>query len=180
MITNLFSEVPYIGPDLVQTIWGGPLVRDPTITRFFTFHFIIPFIILALTITHIVYLHTTGSSNNLGVSSIKKLIFHPFLSIKDVIGVLLILTLFFYLCLHQPLILGDDENFVVANPSVTPHHIQPEWYFLFAYAILRSVPNKMGGVIALALSVLVLYSLPFTRAPDKKSTNLQPATKVIF
>lgn len=180
VITNLFSEVPYIGPDLVQTIWGGPLVRNPTIIRFFTFHFIIPFIILALTIVHIIYLHTTGSSNNLGVSSVKKLIFHPFLSIKDALGVFIVIIAFIYLCLHQPLILGDDENFVLANPSVTPHHIQPEWYFLFAYAILRSIPNKLGGVIALALSVLVLYSLPFTSKPDKKRTNLRPLRKILF
>lgn len=180
VITNLFSEVPYIGPELVQTIWGGPLVRDPTIMRFFTFHFIIPFIILALTIVHIIYLHTTGSSNNLGITSVKKLIFHPFLSMKDAIGALLVLIAFMYLCLHQPLILGDDENFVLANPSVTPHHIQPEWYFLFAYAILRSIPNKIGGVIALALSVIVLYTLPFTRKPEKKRTNLRPINKILF
>ena len=180
VITNLFSEIPYIGPDLVQTIWGGPLVSDPTIIRFFTFHFIIPFIILALTMVHIIYLHTTGSSNNLGVTSVKKLIFHPFLSIKDAIGAILVITAFLYLCLHQPLLLGDDENFVIANPSVTPHHIQPEWYFLFAYAILRSIPNKMGGVIALGLSVVVLYTLPFTRNPTKKRTNLRPLRKILF
>nr|YP_004021517.1 cytochrome b [Caprella scaura]BAJ23205.1 cytochrome b [Caprella scaura] len=180
VITNLFSEIPYIGPDLVQTIWGGPLVSDPTIMRFFTFHFMIPFIILALTMVHIIYLHTTGSSNNLGVTSVKKLIFHPFLSMKDAIGALLVITAFLYLCLHQPLLLGDDENFVIANPSVTPHHIQPEWYFLFAYAILRSIPNKMGGVIALGLSVMVLYTLPFTSTPTKKSTNLRPLSKILF
>ena len=180
VITNLFSEVPYIGPELVQTIWGGPLVRDPTIIRFFTFHFIIPFIILALTIVHIIYLHTTGSSNNLGVTSVKKLIFHPFLSIKDIVGVFIVLIVFLYICLHQPLVLGDDENFVLANPSVTPHHIQPEWYFLFAYAILRSIPNKIGGVIALALSVIVLYTLPFTSQAPKKRTNLQPSNKIMF
>ena len=156
------------------------MVRDPTIIRFFTFHFIIPFIILALTIVHIIYLHTTGSSNNLGVTSVKKLIFHPFLSIKDIVGVFIVLIVFLYICLHQPLVLGDDENFVLANPSVTPHHIQPEWYFLFAYAILRSIPNKIGGVIALALSVIVLYTLPFTSQAPKKRTNLQPSNKIMF
>lgn len=135
---------------------------------------------MALTIVHIIYLHTTGSSNNLGVTSVKKLIFHPFLSIKDAIGVIIVLFTFIYLCLRHPLILGDDENFVLADPSVTPQHIQPEWYFLFAYAILRSIPNKMGGVIALALSVIVLYTLPFTRKPSKKSTNLRPLRKVLF
>lgn len=181
VITNLFSEVPYIGPQLVQTIWGGPLVRNPTITRFFTFHFIIPFIILALTIVHITYLHTTGSSNNLGVTSLNKLIFHPFFSIKDLLGVVLVLIIFLFICLQHPLLLGDDENFVEANPSVTPNHIQPEWYFLFAYAILRSIPNKLGGVIALALSVIVLYTLPFTvNITKKKRSNLNPLSKITF
>lgn len=181
VITNLFSEVPYIGPQLVQTIWGGPLVDHPTIVRFFTFHFIIPFIILALRVVHVTYLHTTGSSNNLGVKSSKKLIFHPFLSIKDLVGVSLVLRLFLVICLYYPLALGDDENFVEADPSVTPHHIQPEWYFLFAYAILRSIPNKLGGVIALALSVAVLYILPFTtNSARTKSSNLNPASKLIF
>lgn len=181
VITNLFSEVPYIGPQLVQTIWGGPLVDNPTIVRFFTFHFIIPFLILGLRIIHITYLHITGSSNNLGIKSSKKLIFHPFLSIKDLLGVALVLIGFLLICLHYPLMLGDDENFVEANPSVTPHHIQPEWYFLFAYAILRSIPNKLGGVIALALSVAVLYTLPFTTNFTKtKRSNLNPTSKILF
>lgn len=181
VITNLFSEVPYIGPQLVQTIWGGPLVDNPTIVRFFTFHFMVPFIIAAITVVHITYLHITGSSNNLGVPSLKKLIFHPFHSTKDLVGVSLVLLTFLFVCLHYPLILGDDENFVQANPSVTPHHIQPEWYFLFAYAILRSIPNKLGGVIALAASVAVLYTLPFTVNFTKtKRSNIRPAAKVIF
>lgn len=181
VITNLFSEVPYIGPQLVQTIWGGPLVHNPTIMRFFTFHFLVPFIIAGITILHITYLHTTGRSNNLGINSVKKLIFHPYLRIKDLVGVLLILIIFCFVCLHYPLILGDDENFTEANPSVTPHHIQPEWYFLFAYAILRSIPNKLGGVIALGLSVLILYTLPLTNTFfKKKSSNLSPASKIIF
>ena len=181
VITNLFSEVPYIGPQLVQTIWGGPLVDNPTIVRFFTFHFIVPFIIAALTIVHITYLHTTGSSNNLGIPSLNKLIFHPFHSTKDLLGVCVVLTFFLLICLHYPLILGDDENFVEADPSVTPHHIQPEWYFLFAYAILRSIPNKLGGVIALALSVAVLYTLPLTNRTIKtKRSNINPASKTMF
>lgn len=181
VITNLFSEVPYIGPQLVQTIWGGPLVDNPTIVRFFTFHFIVPFLIAALTIIHITYLHTTGSSNNLGITSLNKLIFHPFHSTKDILGVCVVLILFLFICLHYPLIFGDDENFVEANPSVTPHHIQPEWYFLFAYAILRSIPNKLGGVIALALSVAVLYTLPFTtNITKKKRLNINPLGKILF
>lgn len=126
VITNLFSEVPYIGAQLVQTIWGGPLVHNPTIIRFFTFHFLLPFLILGLTIVHITYLHTSGSSNNLGIKASKKIIFHPYLRVKDILGVLITLIIFILICLQAPLLLGDDENFTEANPLVTPHHIQPE------------------------------------------------------
>ena len=176
VITNLFTEVPYIGKQLVQIIWGGPSVENPTIVRFFTFHFITPFIILALVIVHITYLHTTGSSNTLGIKRVNKLIFHPFYSNKDLLGSTALILIFMFICLHFPLILGDDENFVEADPSVTPHHIQPEWYFLFAYAILRSIPNKLGGVIALALSVAVLYTIPLTNriTTKKKINNITP------
>lgn len=182
VITNLFSEVPYIGPHLVKTIWGGPRVENPTVVRFFTFHFIIPFIIAALVVIHITYLHTTGSSNPLGLDSkTRKILFNNFYSFKDAAGVIVALFLFLYICLHQPLILGDDENFVEADPSVTPHHIQPEWYFLFAYAILRSIPNKFGGVVALALSVLILYTLPFIKGLSiKKGTSNSPLLKFTF
>nr|BBN79999.1 cytochrome b [Grandidierella rubroantennata] len=182
VITNLFSEVPYIGTDLVKFIWGGPSVDNPTIVRFFTFHFMVPFMIAALVIIHIVYLHTTGSSNNLGIiSKYSKLIFHPFFSMKDLLGVFFILFMFMFLCLHHPLSLGDDENFVMADPTTTPRHIQPEWYFLFAYAILRSIPNKLGGVIALALSVMILYTLPISSKSFKmKSLNMLPYSKILF
>lgn len=161
VITNLFSEIPYIGPNIVHLIWGGIRIDNPTISRFFAFHFLLPFIITALTIIHITYLHLTGSKNPLGVLSKITTPFNSFYSTKDLLGVFIALILFIFLCFFYPLILGDNENFTEANIAVTPHHIQPEWYFLFAYAILRSIPNKIGGVIALALSVLILYSLPF-------------------
>lgn len=180
VITNLFSEVPYIGPQLVKIIWGGPSVDEPTIIRFFSFHFLVPFIVLALTIVHITYLHTTGSSNRLGVPSYKKLIFHPYYSTKDLLGVAFILLIFAFICYHTPIILGDDENFVEADPAITPRHIQPEWYFLFAYAILRSIPNKLGGVIALALSVIVFYLLPLSTNITTKRFKLIPAIKTMF
>lgn len=180
VITNLFSEIPLIGGDLVKTIWGGPSVDNPTIVRFFTFHFIIPFIILGLTIVHVTYLHTTGSSNPLGISNNTKTIFNPFFKTKDIFGMLFVIFGFTLICLYTPLILGDDENFVLADPSVTPHHIQPEWYFLFAYAILRSIPNKLGGVIALALSVLIFYTLPLTTKTINKRTKIAPLRKILF
>nr|YP_009160743.1 cytochrome b [Pseudoniphargus daviui]CCB84640.1 cytochrome b [Pseudoniphargus daviui] len=181
VITNLFSEVPYIGPDIVRLIWGGVSVDSPTIMRFFTFHFLIPFLILMMVIIHITLLHQTGSSNPLGLTSkTEKIIFHPYFSLKDIAGMLFILLLFFYLCLFHPLILGDNENFTLANTAITPHHIQPEWYFLFAYAILRSIPNKLGGVIALLLAVLILYITPFTYTAKFKSFMFYPGNKLMF
>nr|AXI98699.1 cytochrome b [Pseudoniphargus portosancti] len=181
VITNLFSEVPYIGPSLVHLIWGGVSVDSPTIMRFFTFHFLIPFIILMMVVIHITLLHQTGSSNPMGLnSSAEKIIFHPYFSFKDIMGMMIITLLFLYLCLFYPLLLGDDENFNPANTAVTPHHIQPEWYFLFAYAILRSIPNKLGGVIALLLAVLILYITPFTHTAKFKSLMFYPVNKIIF
>nr|AXI98569.1 cytochrome b [Pseudoniphargus elongatus] len=181
VITNLFSEVPYIGLDLVHLIWGGVSVDGPTIMRFFTFHFLIPFIIVMMVVIHITLLHQTGSSNPLGVNaSYEKIIFNPYFSFKDITGMLLVTLLFFYLCLFYPLLLGDDENFSPANTAVTPHHIQPEWYFLFAYAILRSIPNKLGGVIALLLSVVILYFIPFTHTAKFKSLMFYPMNKLLF
>nr|QWC54437.1 cytochrome b [Gammarus lacustris] len=181
VITNLFSEVPYLGPTIVQFIWGGVSVDTPTITRFFTFHFIIPFIILALVVVHITFLHQTGSNNPLGLSSsISKISFNLFFSMKDLFGVLLTSLLFMVVILYWPLFLGDDENFNIADPAATPHHIQPEWYFLFAYTILRSIPNKLGGVIALLLSVLILYILPFTFMSKMKSTSFYPVNAFMF
>nr|CTP93718.1 cytochrome b [Pseudoniphargus gorbeanus] len=181
VITNLFSQVPYIGPNLVQLIWGGVSVHEPTIMRFFTLHFVIPFLILAMVIMHITFLHQTGSSNPLGINtSMEKITFHPYFSMKDMMGLLFISFMFIYLCLHMPLSLGDNENFTQANTAVTPQHIQPEWYFLFAYAILRSIPNKLGGVIALMLSVTILYITPFTHLSNFKSLSLYPLNKLMF
>nr|AXI98556.1 cytochrome b [Pseudoniphargus cupicola] len=181
VITNLFSEVPYIGPNLVHLIWGGVSVDSPTIMRFFTFHFLIPFIILMMVVIHITLLHQTGSSNPVGLTiNPEKIMFHPYFSFKDIAGMLMIILLFLYLCMFYPLLLGDDENFTPANTAVTPHHIQPEWYFLFAYAILRSIPNKLGGVIALLLAVLILYITPLTHTAKFKSLMFYPGNKMMF
>nr|AXI98647.1 cytochrome b [Pseudoniphargus morenoi] len=181
VITNLFSEVPYIGPDIVRLLWGGVSVDSPTIMRFFTFHFLIPFVILMMVVIHITMLHQTGSSNPMGLTSNnEKIIFHPYFSMKDIAGMLAITSMFLYLCFYYPLILGDNENFAPANTAVTPHHIQPEWYFLFAYAILRSIPNKLGGVIALLLAILILYITPYTHTAKFKSLMFYPLNKFMF
>nr|YP_010943438.1 cytochrome b [Gammarus nipponensis]WLS55467.1 cytochrome b [Gammarus nipponensis] len=181
VITNLFSEVPYLGPYIVQFIWGGVSVSTPTLMRFFTFHFILPFMILAMVMAHIMFLHQKGSNNPLGLTSNSlKIYFNQFFSMKDLFGIFALSLIFFILVLHWPLILGDDENFNPADPAVTPRHIQPEWYFLFAYAILRSIPNKLGGVIALTLSILILYTLPYTFMAKMKSTTFYPMNSIMF
>merc|ERR1711976_1079606 len=131
-------------------LWGGFAVDNATLTRFFALHFLLPFVVAGLRITHLLFLHQTGSNNPLGfTSNFDKVPFHPYFSSKDLFGFGVMLMALVLLSLLNPLLLGDPENFIPANPLVTPVHIQPEWYFLFAYAILRSIPNKLGGVIAL-------------------------------
>lgn len=181
VITNLVSAVPYVGTDIVQWLWGGFAVDNPTLTRFFTFHFILPFAIAGVTIIHLLFLHQTGSRNPLGLNAnIDKIPFHPYFSIKDIVGFIIMLIILISLSLLYPNLLGDPDNFTPANPLVTPVHIQPEWYFLFAYAILRSIPNKLGGVIALVLSILILISMPFTFNPKFRGLSFYPIIQIIF
>nr|WNU00240.1 cytochrome b [Psylliodes affinis] len=181
VITNLMSAIPYLGNTLVQWIWGGFAVDNATLNRFFTFHFIFPFIILALMIIHLLFLHQTGSNNPIGTKSdIDKIPFHPYFIFKDILGGLILMFALVFLTLSNPYLLGDPDNFIPANPLVTPIHIQPEWYFLFAYAILRSIPNKLGGVIALVMSIAILYILPFTNNKKFLSTQFYPLNKFMF
>ena len=168
VITNLLSAIPYIGIEIVQWIWGGFAIDNATLNRFFTIHFVLPFIVIAFIIIHLIFLHQTGSNNPLGLNSnLDKIPFHPFFTIKDLIGVLITIIALTFIVLLYPNLLGDVENFIPANPLVTPIHIQPEWYFLFAYAILRSIPNKLGGVVALAISIIILASLPISSNSSK-------------
>lgn len=181
VITNLLSAVPYMGSILVNWIWGGFAVDNATLTRFYSLHFIMPFIILALTVIHLIFLHQDGSNNPLGIkSNIDKIPFHPYFVIKDALGFLLILILFTTFVLLYPYILGDPDNFIIANPLVTPKHIQPEWYFLFAYAILRSIPNKLGGVLALFISIFILIFVPIINNSKFIGLNLYPINQILF
>lgn len=181
VITNLLSAIPYVGTELVQWLWGGFAVDSATLTRFFSFHFLFPFIIAAFTIIHLLFLHQTGSNNPLGINrNSDKIPFHPYFSYKDIFGFIIILILLTFLILVAPYILGDPDNFIPANPLVTPPHIQPEWYFLFAYAILRSIPNKLGGVIALVISIAILFILPFTNKFTFQRTQFYPVNQIIF
>ena len=171
VITNLFSAIPYLGGDIVFWLWGGFAVSQPTLSRFFALHFFLPFGIIAMVLVHLLFLHQDGSRNPLGVKrNFDKLLFHPYFSWKDLVGFIIFVWLFRWVCLVKPWDLGDPENFIPANPLVTPLHIQPEWYFLFAYAILRAIPNKLGGVMALVASVAVLYLLPLINSNKFKSS----------
>nr|AHC72051.1 cytochrome b [Lasiopodomys gregalis]AHC72052.1 cytochrome b [Lasiopodomys gregalis]UFR83334.1 cytochrome b [Lasiopodomys gregalis] len=181
VITNLLSAIPYIGSTLVEWIWGGFSVDKATLTRFFAFHFILPFIITALVMVHLLFLHETGSNNPTGLNSdADKIPFHPYYTIKDFLGVLILLMTFMVLVLFLPDILGDPDNYTPANPLNTPPHIKPEWYFLFAYAILRSIPNKLGGVLALILSILVLALMPLLHTSKQRTLAFRPITQTMY
>nr|YP_003276035.1 cytochrome b [Cuon alpinus]ACY00248.1 cytochrome b [Cuon alpinus]AHA13399.1 cytochrome b [Cuon alpinus lepturus]ALD09641.1 cytochrome b [Cuon alpinus]ALD16152.1 cytochrome b [Cuon alpinus] len=181
VITNLLSAIPYIGTDLVEWIWGGFSVDKATLTRFFAFHFILPFIIAALAMVHLLFLHETGSNNPSGITSDSdKIPFHPYYTIKDILGVLLLLLVLMSLVLFSPDLLGDPDNYTPANPLNTPPHIKPEWYFLFAYAILRSIPNKLGGVLALVFSILILAFIPFLHMSKQRSMMFRPLSQCLF
>nr|WNH21709.1 cytochrome b [Aulostomus maculatus] len=181
VITNLLSAFPYVGDTLVQWIWGGFSVDNATLTRFFTLHFLMPFVIVAATVLHLLFLHETGSNNPLGLTrNADKVSFHPYFSYKDILGFLALLAFLATLAMFTPNLLGDPDNFTPANPLVTPPHIKPEWYFLFAYAILRSIPNKLGGVLALLASILILMAMPFLHTSKFRGLNFRPASQWIF
>nr|YP_010946867.1 cytochrome b [Rhabdoblatta similsinuata]WGO57624.1 cytochrome b [Rhabdoblatta similsinuata] len=180
VITNLLSAIPYMGIELVQWVWGGFAVDNATLNRFFTFHFLLPFIVTAMVMIHLLFLHQTGSNNPMGLNSnIDKIPFHPYFSIKDMFGFIILIMMLTVLTLKEPYILGDPDNFTPANPLVTPIHIQPEWYFLFAYAILRSIPNKLGGVIALTLSIAVLFIMPLYNS-NFRGIQFYPFNQILF
>lgn len=181
VITNLFRAIPYIGQEIVYWIWGGFAVDNASLTRFFALHFLLPFVIMAFRVIHLFFLHLTGSNNPLGTTSnTDKIKFITYFGWKDVLGIIIIFQVLIIIRIFNPWVLGDPENFIPANPLVTPIHIQPEWYFLFAYAILRSIPNKLGGVVALALSVAIFYIIPVLVNPLMKSNIFLPINKFIF
>nr|AIG53254.1 cytochrome b [Ctenotus inornatus] len=181
VITNLLSVIPYIGTSLVEWIWGGFSVDNATLTRFFTFHFLLPFAIMGASMLHLLFLHETGSNNPTGLTSnTDKIPFHPYYSYKDLLGATLFLMVLLLLALFSPNLLGDPENFTPANPLVTPPHIKPEWYFLFAYAILRSIPNKLGGVLALLFSILILMFVPALHTSKQRGNAFRPFSQALF
>ncbi len=181
VITNFFSAIPYIGNDIVQWIWGGFSVSGATLNRFFSLHYLFPFILAGLALVHIILLHDTGSNNPTGLTSeIDKVTFHVYFTAKDAYGFLLLGMLISLFIFYSPNYLGDAENFIPANPLVTPVHIMPEWYFLFAYAILRAIPSKLGGVIAMAAAILVLLVIPFIHTSKLRGLIFRPLGKLFY
>nr|BAI63474.1 cytochrome b [Cynops ensicauda] len=181
VITNLLSAIPYVGSSLVEWVWGGFSVDKATLTRFFAFHFLLPFLIAGVSMIHLLFLHETGSNNPTGIpSSQDKISFHPYFSYKDLLGFLLALLILLLISLIVPNLLVDPENFIPANPLMAPPHIKPEWYFLFAYAILRSIPNKLGGVIALLMSILILMFIPMLHTSKQRSLMFRSTSQTLF
>lgn len=181
VITNLISAIPIFGKIIVEWIWGGFTINNATLNRFFTIHFLMPFILSIIVLIHLTFLHKTGSNNPLGLNrNINKIIFYPYFVVKDLFIYIIIIIIFLLICFINPYIVSDPENFIPANPIITPIHIQPEWYFLFAYSILRTIPNKLGGVIGLILSIIILLLLPFIKLNKLKFIYFNPINKIIF
>ena len=181
VITNLLYVMPYVGGDVLEWVWGGFRVGGPTLSRFFILHYIFPFIILVMRLLHLIFLHINGRSNSLGITSINdKVEFHWFYLLKDLVSFLLILLVFRILLLLIPFIFIDSENFLFVDIIKTPEHIKPEWYFLFAYCILRSIPNKLGGVIGLLIRIVILILIPFIRKSYFKFNDYVNSYLVVF
>lgn len=174
VITNLFSAIPIYGNDIVSLLWGGFSVDQATLNRFFSIHYLLPFLIIGLTCIHIGILHSIGSNNPLGIYSTTNISFHPYFTVKDFFVTLGFFIFIFYFLFFNPNILGHPDNYILANSMVTPAHIVPEWYFLPFYAILRSIPNKLGGVVAMVSAILCWILLPFIATHEFRSTRFRP------
>ena len=183
VITNLFSAIPLVGDSITQWLWGGYSVDNPTLSRFYTLHFLFPFLIVGVVVLHIVALHTHGSNNPLGIDRKgpqDSIPFHPFYTIKDLFGLSFALTIFFAVVFFAPDFLGHPDNYIPADPLKTPAHIVPEWYFLPFYAILRAIPDKLGGVIAMFSAIFVLFLLPWLDTSKVRSATFRPIYKILF
>jgi quinol-cytochrome oxidoreductase complex cytochrome b subunit len=180
VITNLGSAIPLFGQKVVQWLWSGFSVENPTLNKFFSLHYLLPFAIAAVVAIHFILLHQRGSNNPLGLAFyIDSIPFHPYYIIKDFFSVLLFLTVLIFFVSFIPNFLGHPDNYIPANPDSTPEHIVPEWYFLPFYAILRSIPNKLLGVIALLMSLVALLVFPFLDRPHVRSSSYKPLTMVL-
>ena len=183
VITNLFSAIPLVGDSITTLLWGGFSVDNPTLNRFFSLHYLLPFVIFGLVFLHLVALHTTKSNNPLGID-VKgpqdTIPFHPYYTVKDLFGVGVLLMFYLGFVFFDPNFFAEPTNYVPANPLVTPPHIVPEWYFLPFYAILRSVPDKLGGVVAMFGAIIVFFFLPWIDSSKVRSATFRPIFKQVF
>jgi len=181
VITNLFSAIPLVGSSIVEWLWGGFSVDNATLNRFFSLHYLMPFVILGLVVIHLGLLHTSGSNNPLGINTnIDTVSFYPYFYVKDLFSFLILLAFFSFFVFFYPNVLGHADNYIPANPMVTPPHIVPEWYFLPFYAILRSIPDKLGGVVAMISAILVLLALPLINTSEIRSANFRPIFAIAY
>jgi ubiquinol-cytochrome c reductase cytochrome b subunit len=182
VITYLMSAIPWVGQDIVEFIWGGFSVNNATLNRFFSLHFVLPFVLAALALMHLIVLHdTVGSGNPLGVSgNYDRIPFSPYYIFKDLITIFLFIIILSLFVFFVPNLLGDSENYVMANPMQTPPAIVPEWYLLPFYAILRSIPNKLLGVIAMFSAILILLIMPFSDLSRSRGIQFKPFSKIVF
>ena len=181
VITNLFSAIPYAGGAIVEWLWGGFSVDNATLNRFFSLHYLMPFVIAGLTIVHLTLLHSVGSNNPLGINkNVDSIPFYPYFYVKDLFSFLLLVALFSFFVFYYPNALGHADNYIPANPLVTPAHIVPEWYFLPFYAILRSIPDKLGGVAAMVGAILILLALPVLNTSEIRSSKFRPIYGIFY
>jgi ubiquinol-cytochrome c reductase cytochrome b subunit len=181
VITNLISAVPAVGTPIVEWVWGGFSVDNPTLNRFFSLHYILPFVIAGLVLVHLALLHENGSNNPLGVDSkVDRVPFYPYFYVKDLFGLVLMLLVFSVFVFFYPNTLGHPDNYIPANPMLTPAHIVPEWYFLPFYAILRSIPHKLGGVVAMLGALISLMALPYLNTSEVRSSAFRPIFRQLF
>ncbi|MBX6375410.1 MAG: cytochrome b/b6 [Acetobacteraceae bacterium] len=181
VITNLFSAIPLVGDSIVTWLWGGFSVDNPTLNRFFSLHYLLPFVIVGVVFLHVAALHITGSNNPLGIDPKgpqDTVPFHPYYTVKDSVGLVAYFVVFAVLVFFFPNLLGHPDNYIPANPLVTPPHIVPEWYFLPYYAILRAVPNKLGGVVLMFSSILILFVLPWLDTSPVRSMRFRPIARI--
>ena len=181
VITNLFSAIPFVGKNIVEWLWGGFSVDNATLNRFFSLHYLLPFVICGLTVLHLSLLHRDGSNNPLGINvNVETVPFYPYFYVKDLFFFLFVFLIFLIVVFYYPNFLGHPDNYIPANPLVTPPHIVPEWYFLPFYAILRSIPDKLGGVIAMIGAVLILLLLPVLNTSEIRSSKFRPIFRVLY
>lgn len=183
VITNLFSAIPVVGEGIVSWLWGGFSVDNPTLNRFFSLHYLLPFVLVGIVILHLWALHRFGSNNPLGIDTKgpqDQLPFHPYYTMKDLYGVGVALIIFFMFVFYAPNYMGHPDNYIAADPLVTPAHIVPEWYFLPFYAILRSIPDKLLGVIMMFGAIAVLFILPWLDTSRVRSARFRPVYKLVF